>query len=100
MGKEYGLNAPQDIFYFNKEFYIADTNNKRVLIIGEDAKEVKFDEFITPMGVFANEEYLFVADKGAKTVFQIKKATNEIILRITKPTSPIYGQKNDFCQLR
>jgi tetratricopeptide (TPR) repeat protein len=100
MGKEYGLNAPQDIFYFNKEFYIADTNNKRVLIIGEDAKEVKFDEFITPMGVFANEEYLFVADKGAKTVFQIKKATNEIILRITKPTSPIYGQKNDFLPIK
>ena len=41
MGKEYGLNAPQDIFYFNKEFYIADTNNKRVLIIGEDAKKIR-----------------------------------------------------------
>jgi hypothetical protein len=99
LGSNLTLSDPQDIFYINGEFYIADSGNKRVVCLdsnGNLVKEYQNDEFVNPTGIYVNDTYLFVADKGAQTVFRIDKNTEEVVQRITKPTSPIYGQKNSF----
>ncbi len=97
-GSELSLNNPQDIYYSNEKFYIADTGNKRILVLnlsGEIIKETKLDEFKTPTGVFV-KDYIYVADKEANAVFKIDYNTDEIVQTITKPTSPIFGQNNNF----
>lgn len=98
-GSNLNLSNPQDLFYYNQQFYLADTNNKRIVVLdyqGELVKIYENSEFNTPMGVFVKEEYLYVADKGAQQVFKINLNTEEIVQRIVKPTSPIFGQKNNF----
>jgi len=94
-----GLSSPEDIYFYENELYIADTGNKRVVISsidGELIRSIDLDEFNQPTGVFVKENYLYVADKGEKKVFKIDLDTDLIVQTIEKPTSPIYGQKNDF----
>lgn len=103
IGGDSSLSSPQDIFYDNEEFYVADSGNKRIIVLnkkGELVKTFEQEEFNNPTGIFVNQDFLFVADKAAQTVFRINKATNEIVQRITKPDSPIYGQKNSFIPLK
>jgi len=102
-GRSLELNSPQDIFFFNDNLYIADTGNKRIIVIntfGELIQVYENEEFMSPMGVFVNDQYLFVADKQAKAVFQIDLITSELILKIEKPSSPIFGQKNEFLPVK
>lgn len=102
-GNELGLNGPEDIFYFRSKFYLADAGNKRVLELNHDGellREFASSEFQKPTGVFVNEEYLFVADKDAQKVFRIDLDTEEIVQRIEKPTSPIFGKNNSFVPIK
>ncbi len=99
LGADLGLNAPEDIFYLDDLFYIADTGNKRIVVMdmtGTLVEAYEFDEFESPTGIFVKEEYLYVADKVAKAVFQIDMNTKTITQTVNKPISPIYGQQNDF----
>lgn len=99
LGSDLGLNAPEDIFYLDDLFYIADTGNKRIVVMdisGALIDTYEFDEFESPTGIFVKDEYLYVADKVAKAVFQINMDTKTITQRVNKPVSPIYGQQNDF----
>jgi tetratricopeptide (TPR) repeat protein len=102
-GKELGLTTPEDIFYENNLIYIADTGNKRIVVsslTGELIDIISFPEFMQPTGIFVKDELIYVADKQAKNVFIIDMLANEIIQTIEKPTSPIYGQKNDFVPIK
>ncbi len=99
LGADLGLNAPEDIFYLEDLFYIADTGNKRIVVMdmtGALVDTYEFDEFESPTGIFVKAEYLYVADKVAKAVFQINMDTKTITQTVNKPISPIYGQQNDF----
>ena len=99
LGEDLGLNAPEDIFYLDDLFYIADTGNKRVIVInlaGDLIDSYALVEFQSPTGIFVKSGYLYVADKTAKAVYQIEMSSKTITQTITKPTSPIYGQQNDF----
>lgn len=99
LGADLGLNAPEDIFYLDDLFYIADTGNRRIVVMdltGALVDTYEFDEFQSPTGIFVKADYLYVADKVAKAVFQIDMLTKTITQTVTKPTSPIYGQQNDF----
>lgn len=99
LGADLGLNAPEDIFYLDDLFYIADTGNKRIVVMnlaGDLVDTFEFDEFESPTGIFVKAEYLYVADKVAKAVFQINMDTKTITQTVNKPVSPIYGQQNDF----
>lgn len=103
VGDNLGLKNPSDIYYFNDYLYIADTDNKRILQMdktGEIIKTYTSEEFLAPTGVFVTDESLYVADKVAKTVFKVSHEltetnTSNIELRVTKPTSAIFGN-NDF----
>jgi WD40 repeat protein len=93
------LNNPQDIYQQGDALYIADTNNKRIVkanIQGDLLTTYTSIEFVAPTGVFVDEDYLYVADKDARTVFILDLNTGIIQQRITKPTSPIFGVNNAF----
>ena len=90
-----GLKSPQDIFYHDGRFYVADSGNKRVVVFdreGAAEREYGSDEFRLPTGIYCRFDKIYVADKDAQTLFVISETTGEIIRRITKPDSPLFGQ--------
>lgn len=98
-----GLNNPQDIYQKNNSLYIADTGNKRVIqttLSGAILEVYTTPEWVTPTGVFVTDTQLFVADKDARTVFVLDLVTHQIVMRITKPTSPIFGVNNAFLPVK
>jgi DNA-binding beta-propeller fold protein YncE len=102
-GRDLGLSFPEDIFFIDDLFYIADTGNKRIVIsntAGELMNLIEFPIFQQPTGVFVKDDFLYVADKLSKEVYKIDLLTEEIVQTIVKPTSPIYGQKNDFVPIK
>jgi tetratricopeptide (TPR) repeat protein len=102
-GGSLGLSSPEDVYFYENELYIADTGNKRIVISslnGDLVNTIDLDEFDQPTGIFVKENYLYVADKGEKKVFKIDLDTEMIVQTIEKPTSPIYGQKNDFVPIK
>lgn len=99
LGSALGLRNPEDVFMLEDVFYIADTGNKRIVIAsleGELLDVLSNPEFQQPTGIFVKDGMVYVADKAAKKVFKIDLATKNILQVIEKPTSPIFGQKNDF----
>lgn len=102
-GKTLGLLNPEDIFVYENKFYIADSGNKRIVVTSLDGtldQIIHFSEFKLPTGVFVKDNYVYVADKTAKSVFKIDLLTETIVQTIIKPTSPIYGQQNDFVPIK
>ena len=104
IANDFQLNASSDVFFYDGNLYIADSGNKRIIqstIKGEIIQEYKSEEFVNPTGIFVTEEGLYVADKGAKTVFKLSHdfnpdGTSIILLRVKKPEkSPTFG-KQDF----
>ncbi len=98
-GKTLGLLNPEDMYIYQNKLYIADSGNKRIVVTDYDGNiidTVDLDEFVLPTGVFVKDEYLYVADKTAKKVFKIELLTKTIVQTVEKPTSPIFGQQNDF----
>ena len=97
------LNNPQDIYQKDDFIYIADTGNKRVLKIALDGSILDTytsNEWVMPTGIFIADNKLYVADKDARTIFVLDLTTKAILKRITKPTSPIFGQNNAFLPIK
>jgi DNA-binding beta-propeller fold protein YncE len=102
-GGSLGLSSPEDVYYYENELYIADTGNKRIVISSLDGdliNTIDLAEFKQPTGLFVKENFVYVADKLEKKVFKIDLDTELIVQTIEKPTSPIYGQKNDFVPIK
>jgi len=102
-GGSLGLSSPEDVYFYENELYIADTGNKRIVISsleGDLINTIDLAEFKQPTGLFVKENFVYVADKLEKKVFKIDLDTELIVQTIEKPTSPIYGQKNDFVPIK
>lgn len=93
------LNAPDDMVVHGDKLYIADTGNARIVVstlTGTYIKEIAYEEFVTPKGIFVTEEgRLYVADQDAEAVFIFDKDGN-FEKKITKPDHPLYGETMDF----
>lgn len=99
IGEDLDFKGPSDLYIMDDILYVADTGNKRIVILslkGEFIDEIRIDEFLKPVGIFVKENKLYVADKAAKSVFVIDLITKDLLLKITKPESPIFGLSNDF----
>ena len=62
------LNGAKDLFIDSEDYmYIADTGNKRVIILNQDL-QVLFtfgaDVLIKPLGIYVVDDYIYVADYG------------------------------------
>lgn len=103
----FDMNEPQDIFFINEKFYIADTGNDRILVLDYNLENIIkiYDKFIfpdgtktkldSPEGVYVYGEKIYIADTGNSRVI-ISDFNSEIITEIKKPVSEIYNQKKSF----
>lgn len=98
------LNKPEDIYYQEnlKQFFIADTANKRILVVDDDmihATAIGEGELNKPLGVFANANGdIYVADYGLKQVLvytHLEEDTYEV-KKVGKPDHPLYGEGTEF----
>ncbi len=95
------LKNPSDIFVYDEknEIYIADTGNKRVIVVDSDfnfIKEIKSYvedgaevELVAPKGIFVDETGIYIADTDANRIVQLG-FDGEFISKITKPTSAVF----------
>lgn len=72
---ELGLKNPDDMIFDDKDnLYIADTGNRRIVILDTINNQIKHiinnDALRQPKGIFITDEYIYVADTLAKSVFQ------------------------------
>ncbi|PKK93740.1 MAG: hypothetical protein CVV61_03095 [Tenericutes bacterium HGW-Tenericutes-6] len=98
-GSSIGLNKPEDIYFHEGLFYIADAGNQRIVVTNPQGDLIHAyisNEFMEPTGVFVKDQFLYIADKQARKVFKMHLQTEVITQIIEKPTSPIYGQNNEF----
>lgn len=95
------LKKPEDIQIGpDGNLYIADTGNKRVLVVtkrGEYVRTIGDKKTLrTPKGVFVDAELnLYVADEGMKAVVVFNQA-GEVIRTVERPTHPMFGDNMAF----
>ncbi len=80
--------------------YIADTGNKRILVIttsGEYVKEIGNKKTLkSPKGVFVNDNLdVYVADENGRKVIVFDKDGN-VIREYERPTHPLFGDKAPY----
>lgn len=80
--------------------YIADTGNKRILVVtkeGEFVKEIGSKKTLkSPNGVFvANNLDVYVADENGRTVV-VYNQDGEVIREIERPTHPLFGEGSPY----
>ncbi len=90
-----GLKGPQDmIFYGDDMLYIADTDNKRVVVFNTITSSIDFvlshPDFDKPKGVFVSDRGIYVADTTAETVFWFEH-DGTFIRQFDRPTTPSFG---------
>lgn len=98
------FNKPEDIYYQEdlKQFYVADSLNKRILVIDEtmqSAISVGEEDLKKPLGVFANAKGdIYVADYGLKEIVIYQHMEDDTYKKTTigKPNHPLYGEKTEF----
>ena len=96
----YSLNAPEDIFIDGQNnIYIADTGNKRILVIEPGLKNIRVigeDLLSRPTGVYVCEDgYIYVADYEKQSVYKFNQ-NNEVVHTYTRPNHPLYGRDHVF----
>ena len=102
LNKNVSLSSPKDIYNFNEQMYIADTNNKRIVIIGKDGALIdtlEYSEFLEPTGIFVNNDYIYVTDKSAKAIF-VFNHDKSLYKKYTKPTESIFGKSTPFVPIK
>ena len=89
------LNDPQDLFYADGFYYIADTGNNRILKLDEnfnllvEIKEADGISFISPIGVSADSYgEIYIADSGNGRIVHLDKDFN-YIESFVKPESDL-----------
>jgi tetratricopeptide (TPR) repeat protein len=97
------LTSPEDIYYHDNLFYIADTKAKRIVVLdkkGDEVRIIKISEFKSPYGVFVDDnKTIYVADKDAESVFKLD-SDGTLIATYTRPTSPLFGKTSKFVPLK
>jgi sugar lactone lactonase YvrE len=95
------LKNPQDLFRAsNGRFYIADTGNNRIVILGPDGSFQgtvgKEKELNGPEGVFADADgTIYVADTQNRRIV-VYDATGKVLRTMGRPTSKLLDAKIDY----
>ncbi len=99
------LDGPSDMYVTDdREIYVADTGNGRIVvgnIEGEKIKTIGEGTLVTPKGVFVTEhnKHVYVADRDAEAVFEFDENGN-VLNKYTKPNSPLYGDGLSFLPIK
>lgn len=100
------LSAPEDLFVYGRKIYIADAvmdengaiTGGQIVIYDMDSREITSigaDVLVNPMGIFVNEEAVFVADKGAQKVFKLSH-TGEVLMELGRPDSYLFSKQSQY----
>ena len=91
------LNNPQDLRMGpDGNLYIADTGNKRILIVSREGELIRIikdkKNFKTPSGVNVDQDgNIYVADESSRMVL-VYNPEGELIRTWEKPTHPLFGE--------
>lgn len=100
------LNAPEDLFIYGEKVYVSDTimtedggtNGGHIVIYNINSREVSYlgeGILVNPMGIFVTEEAIYVADKGAQTVFKLSH-TGEVLMELGRPDSYLFSAQSQY----
>lgn len=97
--QQLALKSPQDMVIAGGSMYIADTGNRRILIVHIESGEVRSigeETLRQPIGVAVDEQgRVYVADSGTACAYRF--APDGLLEQVfEKPTSPAYGARNPF----
>jgi len=97
------LSNPEDIYIKDDLVYIADTGNKRVVVLdysGTVQVEIGLGVFEQPTGVFvSDEDFLYVADKTNQLVYKYDLSGN-LIKTFGRPTEPLFGENSPYTPIK
>jgi hypothetical protein len=95
------LSGASDLFLKNNLFYIADTDNKRVVVLDQLGNLIKeINGFSKPTGLFVDRKNnLYVCDYDYNKVFKYDDQYN-LVFEYERPTEPIFGQASLFRPLK
>ena len=104
------LTAPEDLFIYENEIYIADTVQAEAgdgAVAGAGGRVVIYDMeagttrtigeqvLVQPMGVFVTQEAVFVADKGAQAVYKLSHE-GEVLMELGRPDSYLFSDQSQY----
>ena len=93
------LNEASDLVIENDIMYIADTENKRVLVANLEGDLIQIigeDLLSIPRGIFVTEDQkIYVADEGNQMV-HVFDENGELIEEYGRPDHPLYGDHTPF----
>ena len=92
------LNGPRDMYFYNDDLYIADTGNKRVVIVKNDGTyidEFTHSSFSEITGIFVSDLGIYIADKGARKVYKFSLDHN-LEETYERPTEVMFGKNTPF----
>lgn len=94
------LQAPEDLFLYGDKIYIADTaeSGGRIVIYDREKRTAEtIGEAVlkNPMGIFVNEEAVFVADKGAQIVYKLSHE-GEVLMELGRPDSYLFSDQSQY----
>ncbi|MCX7653071.1 MAG: NHL repeat-containing protein [Fervidobacterium sp.] len=104
----FNVGTLADLFWKNGKLYLADGDNAIVYVTQENISTMEYQitnkigegQLIGISGIFVDsEENVYVADSWSQQVLKFSN-DGKLLLSISKPTSPIYGQTNDFVPLK
>ncbi|XFA99054.1 YIP1 family protein [Candidatus Izemoplasma sp. B36] len=103
LNRDISLNNPEDIYIKDQLVYIADTGNKRVVVLDYSGNEVSVIGLGTldkPTGVFvSDEDYIYIADKGNQLVYKYDTSGN-LIDTFDRPTEPLFGKDSPYTPIK
>lgn len=95
------LEAPEDLFFYEGRMYITDKapeGGGRVVIYDrrEGTKETLGEGVLqNPVGLFVNEEAVFVADKEAGAVYKLSH-DGELLMTLGRPDSYLFSAQSHY----
>lgn len=78
---------------FDKIVYVLDTD-------GQIVNQITCDSFVQPIGIVSNDNYVYVADKGAKSVFVFNNPSYDYAFTIEKPNTSLFGSSSPFVPIK
>ncbi len=94
------LSVPEDLFVYGNQIYITDTAETGGRIVIYDMKDrttklIGEQVLKQPMGIFVNEEAVFVADKGAQAVYKLSY-DGEVLMKLGRPDSYLFSEQSQY----
>lgn len=93
------LYQPEDLFLHDGKIYIADTGNKRIVVLDLKTNDISTfgsDILSSPSGIFVTDEgKIYIADKGLAKIFVFDHAY-QWLRTYERPTEVTFGSQTQF----